>query len=364
MSTKSTPGRDLTDESLAEERTKADLAVEAEKVAVEEKADVIVERAREEADEVLTAARAKADERLSRPPPPGQADERAREDQTVEAERTRADEELRRERGRSARVLARLLPIEREQTDQRLLTERARSDEALANRDDFLGMVSHDLRDLLNGIVLNAAFITDSASDDEQGKRTLSAGQRIQRSAGRMTRLIEDLVDIASIDAGKLAVIMAEHDVAPLVTEAVEAWRPLAATKGIALEAAAHGPLPARVDNERVLQVLGNLITNALKFTPKGGTVVVGVEVAAGSAQFSVQDTGAGIPEDKLEAIFERFWQVGENDRRGLGLGLYISRCIVEAHGGKIWAESRVGEGSTLRFVVPCTQRLTGTEGA
>jgi signal transduction histidine kinase len=345
-----TPGRTLTDESLAEERAKADLALESEKASVEGKADVIVERAREEADEVLTAARAKADEKLSGPV--STLAERAREDRVVENERASADEKLRRERGRTARVLARLVPLEREQTDQHLLTERARSDEAIANRDDFLGMVSHDLRDLLNGIVGNAALIAEDAGDDDHGRRTLASSQRIKRSAGRMTRLIEDLIDIASIDAGRLAVVSADADVAALVVEAVDTWTQLAAAKGVVLQAQAKGPIPMKIDSERILQVLGNLVTNALKFTPKGGTVLIGVERVADDVRFFVKDTGVGIPEDKLEAIFERFWQAGKNDRRGLGLGLYISMCVVQAHGGKIWAESQLGVGSTFFFTL------------
>ena len=350
------PERKQTDQSLADERAKADLALGQEKLAIENKADVVLERAREEADGVLIAARAKEDE--TRGPVPGEpgheakAEARTHEDERLELARASVDATLRRERAANARLLARLLPLDREKTDQYLLTERARSDDALTNRDDFLGMVSHDLRDLLNGIVLNAVLIADNATDDEQGKRALGAAQRVQRSAGRMARLIGDLVDIASIDAGKFAVVPDEADGAVLTLEAVETWAPLAAAKGVALEAKPQGPLPVGVDAERILQVLGNLITNAVKFTPKGGTVIVTAEAGGGEARFSVVDTGIGIPGDKLEAIFERFWQVGANDRRGLGLGLYISKCIVEAHGGKIWAESKPGAGSTLRFTV------------
>ena len=349
------PERKKTDDSLADERANTDQILDEKISTIEERADVVIERARVEADDVLTAARAKADEKLTSRS--GQtmgtvAEDRAREDRKLEAERAEADEILRKERVARARVLARLLPLERDKTDQYLLTERARSDAALANRDDFLGMVSHDLRDLLNGIVVNAAFIKENVGVDEPGKGMLTGAQRIERSAGRMGRLIGDLVDIASIDAGKLAVLLNEADAADVVLEAVETWGPPAATKGVALEAVAHGPVVARFDHERVLQVLGNLITNAVKFSARGGKVVVSVERAGDAAQFSVRDNGSGIPGDKLEAIFERFWQVG-NDRRGLGLGLYISRCLVTAHGGKIWAESEIDVGSTFIFTIP-----------
>src|SRR4029077_7984866 len=123
-------------------------------------------------------------------------EERARADETLREERASADEILRDERAKEAMAFARLLPLEREKTDLYLLTERARSDDALANRDDFLGMVSHDLRDLLQAIVMNAGFLSGQTTSDEKGKAALAATQRIQRSAGRMTRLIGDLVDI------------------------------------------------------------------------------------------------------------------------------------------------------------------------
>jgi signal transduction histidine kinase len=105
-----------------------------------------------------------------------------------------------------------------------------------------------------------------------------------------------------------------------------------------------------------MLQVLANLITNSIKFTAQGGSIWVRAERAGDELRFSISDTGAGIPDHMLEAVFERFWQVDKNDRRGLGLGLYISRCIVEAHRGRIWAESRLGEGSRFWFTLPAAE--------
>jgi signal transduction histidine kinase len=168
-----------------------------------------------------------------------------------------------------------------------------------------------------------------------------------------MARLIGDLVDIASIDAGKLAVAPVTIDARSIVVEALETWGPPALAKGIVVEAVAGGAVSATLDSQRILQVLGNLITNAVKFSASGARILIGVEEIGGEARFFVKDTGVGIPEDKLEAIFERFWQIGKNDNRGLGLGLYISRCLVEAHGGVIWAESELGSGSTFLFTVP-----------
>lgn len=352
------PDRDRTDESLAGERAKSDAAL-SELAAVEKLADVIVETAREEADEVLTAARARADQKLAGPaegPAHARAvvrQERASEDQAVEHERAQADEALRQQRAANARLLARLIPVNRDKTDQHLLTERARADNALAHRDDFLGMVSHDLRDLLGGIGLTATTIAMQSANDEVGKQTRLGAERIQRAAGRMARLVNDLVDIASIDAGKLAIVLEQADGAHVVAEAIETWRAFASGKKILLEARSAGAVPVNIDRERILQVLGNLITNAVKFSPEGGTILLRVELVGSAARFSVKDDGSGIPREKLGLIFEKFWQVGKDDRRGLGLGLYIARCLVDAHGGTIWAESEPGAGSTFYFTVP-----------
>ena len=358
--------RDKTDESLRTERKNSDEVLTERRADVEENADYLVERAREQADAVLEAARGKADDRLGKAAPMSQgrgtlAQERAREDSIIENERAIADERLRRERAEHARVLATLLPMEREKTDLHLQTERTRADDAIAHRDDFLGMVSHDLRNLLSGIVLNATLLADDASDSDEGRRTLIGMQRIQRDVGRMNRLIGDLVDVASIDAGKLAVHPARGDAAALFNEAIETFSLVASNKGISLSSCHVEPaLPADFDHDRMLQVLANLITNALKFTPRGGGIVLRGAHVDEALLVSVSDSGAGIPSHLLETVFERFWQVGKNDKRGLGLGLYISRCIVDAHGGKIWAESTLGLGSVFHVTIPISAARPG----
>ena len=348
------PERRQTDESLRKERQKTDQALADRQTTVEEDADMVVHRARENADAVLNVARENADAFLMANRAVSEA--RVREDEALKDERSCADKSLRRERddAAGAAALARLLPLEREKTDRYLLTERARSDDALSNRDDFLGIVTHDLRDLLGGIVTSSALLARRATHDEEGQRTLAEAKRIERYAARMNRLIGDLLDVASIDAGKLAVKPEAGDWSALITEAADTFRPAVSGKGISLETrmGAH-PLPGEFDHDRMLQVLGNLISNSIKFTGPGGKIAVRAERTGDELRFCVSDTGAGIPEDSLEAVFERFWQVGRNDRRGLGLGLYISRCIVEAHGGRIWAESTRGEGTTVCFSIP-----------
>ena len=352
------PERDLTDASLREEREKADREMTASRIAVERDADAVVEHARENADAIMVAAREKADEKVEGATPlqtqSAIASDRKIEDQALREERAEADERVRREREARARMLTRLLPMERDATDQYLLTERARSDDALATRDDFLGMVSHDLRDLLNGIVMSSQFLAQKLQKHSDSEQLLMETARIQRYGARMNRLIGDLVDVASIDSGKLAMHATPGDVASLVAEAVDALHVSATTKGVSLEVRhAQGPSAAEFDHDRMLQVLANLIANSIKFTPRGGSIRVHCKSVGGLFEFCVDDSGEGIPVAMLEAVFERFWQVGKNDRRGLGLGLYISRCIVEAHGGTIRAESSPGKGTRMFFTLP-----------
>jgi signal transduction histidine kinase len=356
-----TPERDHTDESLRTERKNRDGRQLERLAATEEDADQVLYKARAQADVVLEAARDRVDRQLENALPAGAAVEaissidgaRVLEDEALQRERAKADEILRRERLRRVRALSTLLAFERDRTDLDLLTERARSDDALANRDDFLGMVSHDLRNLLNGIVMGVGMLAGDAPDGERGNQTRQDTARLQNYAARMNRLIGDLVDVVSIDAGKLAIKTVQEDCAPLIDEAMDTFRAIAAEKKISLAKIDHPPLMAKLDPQRVLQVLANLIANAIKFTVTGGSVSIGVERKDDEALFCVRDTGSGIPAEMLETIFERFWQVGKDDRRGLGLGLYISRCIIEAHGGRIWAESEPGKGSRFFFTVP-----------
>ena len=356
------PERELTDFSLREEREKADQEMTANRVATEKHADAVVEHARENADAVLVAAREKADKAAHTTAPhdiqAAIAEDREVEDATLCDERAAADMTLRRERDARTRLLTRLLPLERDATDQYLLTERARSDDALATRDDFLGMVAHDLRDLLNAIVVSSQLLAQKLEKHSDHERLLLETTRIERYGARMNRLIGDLVDVASIDAGRLAMHTVQGDVASVVVEAVQALQITASARGVSLAARdAQVPCLAEFDHDRMLQVLANLIANSIKFTPKGGSIRVHWERVGESLVFCVEDTGEGIPAAMLEAVFERFWQVGKNDRRGLGLGLYISRCIVEAHGGNIRADSSPGQGTRIYFTLPVSAK-------
>jgi signal transduction histidine kinase len=342
--------REQTDESLRAEREKADQTLEDS--AIDETADAVISRARSRADEVLAASRAKTD----RASAAGAAipnilkTERAREDQVLHEERATADEVLREERAEHLALLWR----ERQETDEDLSHERELSDDALATRDEFLAIVSHDLRNLLNGIVGSAMLIEQGAVQADLVSQVVTHARRIQRAGARMNRLIGDLVDVASIEAGALAVTREVGDPATVVTEAVDAFQVQAATAGVSLAAEiVPPPAVAAFDAARILQVLTNLLSNAIKFTPPQGRIVVHVERVGDEIRFAVSDTGGGIAADKLEAVFVRFLQVAPNDRRGVGLGLYISKAIVQGHGGRIWAESQIGHGSTFSFTLP-----------
>lgn len=351
---KSLRHREQTDESLRAERGKTDRELGKGREVVDDSADAVVERAREAADEVLQSARDSADDKGHEPRTAQVVEERALADDALQSERASADESIRKEREERRRALANLLRLERDETDQHLLTERGTSDEALNTRDIFLAMVSHDLRTLLGGIAMNAEMLAREAAGPGDGNAVvLPRAATIQRLTARMNRLIGDLVDVASIEAGKLQVTAIEGDLRALVHESVEIFQASADARGIRLEEIGGPPVLARFDHDRSLQVVANLIGNAIKFSPRGARISVGAEGVNGELRVAVSDTGPGIPAENLEAIFGRFWQVGRRDRRGLGLGLYISRCIVEAQGGRIWAENGPGPGSTFIFTVP-----------
>lgn len=358
------PERVSTDASLHAERTRTDEELAKRASVIEADADHEVAMARDRADDQLKEARAKADASSALAAAAGEATtvERASEDAALSRERAVADDKLDAERTQWKRALSMLLQHEREETDDRLLSERERSDEAIASRDDFLGMVSHDLRTLLGGIAMSSAFLLSLPAEGEAGERTHVEARRIRRFTARMNRLIGDLLDVVSIESGKLHVVPERHDAARLLNETLEAFQPIASAKGVVISAEARsGATLARFDHERILQVLANLVSNAIKFTESGGRVGLRIEPAGDDVRFTVRDSGPGVAAEALDSIFERFWQADRNDRRGLGLGLYISRCIVEAHGGKIWVESEPGKGSAFHFTLPGARRAEAT---
>jgi signal transduction histidine kinase len=356
------PARKDTNVRLGVERDTTDSELATRVAAADREADEVLRAARTRAEEVLRAGRSRADEssqrsELSATEQTAIGEERARDDEILRQEYASADEVTAVERDARARIVASLLDRERRDTDAGLLLERVAADEVLGQREHFLGMVSHDLRNELAGIAMSVAQIVKNASHDEAGGKIFRSATNVQRITLRMSRLIGDLLDVASIEAGKFMITPEDHDVGRVVEDVIESFQSIASAKEISLVGeTTTESARAKFDHQRILQLLGNLLTNALRFTPQHGRITVRAERRHGDIGdetcFSVSDTGPGIAAGRLEAIFERYEQGAHADRKGLGLGLYIARKIVEAHGGRIWAESS-GSGSTFHFTLP-----------
>jgi len=222
--------------------------------------------------------------------------------------------------------------------------------QAIRSRDDVLGIVAHDLRNPLN-VITTASSMLHQRLPDMRARRSV---ERILRAAQRAEHLIDDLLDVSAIESGHFAVEKRQFDAAAAVLAAIEMQQGLAASSSVILASdLAPGLPPIQADGERVLEVLENLVSNAIKFTPAGGSIIIGARAQAGELVLWVKDTGAGIPAEQIPHLFDRFWQAAKGDRRGAGLGLTICRAIVDAHEGRIWVESEPGVGSTVFFSLP-----------
>ncbi len=225
-------------------------------------------------------------------------------------------------------------------------------------REEILRIVAHDLRNHLNSILMQAALLQRGRPEGE--RRSPKPGDSIHRVALRMNRLINDLLDVACIEAGQFAV---ERDLVAaeqVVLDVTEAQKSLVSSAGLDLRLDVARGLPTiSVDRERMQQVFENLIGNAVKFAPSGGRITVGTTPNDGEVLFWVENTGSRIPAEHLPHVFDRFWQARKGEHRGAGLGLSIVKGIVEAHGGRVWAESTEGRGTTIYLTVPV---VSGTD--
>jgi signal transduction histidine kinase len=216
-------------------------------------------------------------------------------------------------------------------------------------RDEILSVVAHDLRGPLSTIDFVARTLQHKPRNTEQVQR---AAETVLRATRRMNRLIEDLLDVTRIESGHGSIVRSPTDPSAVVEEAIELARPAAG--GLDLHAELESGLPLiDADRGRILQVLANLIGNAIKFTPAGGAIAVGAAPSGDAVRFWVRDTGRGMDAAQLARAFDRFYQSDARDRRGVGLGLAIAQGIVAAHGGRIWADSRPDAGTTFWFTVP-----------
>jgi signal transduction histidine kinase len=330
---------DLASEHQADSSRDAE-RVEADKAKLQSRSDSDASRDLGRADVGRSGAKrqAEGDERLRV--------ERQASDQAIKGERLRTDaatEKGRTDHQASAKSSAELLSEEQERHQE--------TKAALTTREEFLAIVSHDLRNPLNNISMAAQNLLEDPKDIKE------LASSINRSAGEMVRLIEDLLDVERIAVGKLTLHIEEHDVSEIIERAVEQLQGAAAAKGVTLEAEPQDVCGQVVcDRNRAMQVLSNLIGNAIKFTPAKGQICVSCQRTGPEGeevQISVSDTGEGIAPEKIKTIFERFSQLHNQDRRGIGLGLYIAKMMVEEHPGRIWVESKLGEGSTFHFTLP-----------
>lgn len=224
------------------------------------------------------------------------------------------------------------------------------SQQAVRAREEVLAIVSHDLRNPLNAIMLAASLLATGDLNEEDREQT----ELITLSAKRMNRLIQDLLDVARLEGGKQLPIQPERlEVEPTLHEAYELFKTQAASTKISLEYDSGNVPAVFADRHRLMQVLSNLIGNAMKFTPPGGAITFSAQARGNDALFVVADTGSGIPREHLAHIFNPYWQAKRAERLGAGLGLAITKGIVEAHGGRIWVESEPGKGTRFFFTIP-----------
>jgi len=304
------------------------------------------------------------------------SNERDRSDQAVELERSQVDQAFEKERELKNTSASQLLEQERKLTDKNLSTERTKTDSevqrtasllsdeisehsrtkiSLTTRDEFLAIVSHDLKNPIGAASMCAEILLEDPAFLKFGTEARNSIELIKRNIDTSLRLIADLLDMERIESGKLQLVLKKYDIGQIFQEVIERFAQVALTKTVELRTASS--VVSRevfCDKDRVMQVLSNLLGNALKFTPQGGLITLDANFSEDGVQVSVSDTGPGIPDEKRLKIFERYAQLGVNDRVGLGLGLYISKMLVETHQGRLWVSSKVGHGSTFTFTLPC----------
>jgi signal transduction histidine kinase len=233
-----------------------------------------------------------------------------------------------------------------------LAAANAERDRAVEARNNLLAIVSHDLKNPLHVITFSTSSLARKAQASGFASESGKPIAAIERAVERMTSLIDDLLDVASIEAGRLSLTLDVRAAQELLDEAGELMLPSAAARSQTLELEPdESRAYVKCDRKRVLQVLSNLIGNAIKFTPEGGSIAVRVRASGSWVYFSVADTGPGIPREQIDQVFERFWR--GTSGQGSGLGLSIAKGVIESHGGRIWAESRAGAGATFHFSLP-----------
>ncbi len=237
----------------------------------------------------------------------------------------------------------------------------------MAARDEMVAVLSHDLRNPLNSVLIASTVLAEYGEPGHLSEQDHKQVDIIRRAAGQMTSLVQDLLDVSALESGSVAMQPVPTAVGVLLAAACDMLASAAEQGEVEIVCSEPPePLPrVLADYGRMLQVLSNVLGNAVKFTPPGGRVTIGAERAADYVRFWVRDTGPGIDRHHLPHLFDRFWQARRGARAGSGLGLSIARSVVEGHGGQIWAESEPGAGSTFHFTLPVAQepRRAGRKG-
>ncbi len=254
---------------------------------------------------------------------------------------------------RHLNVIATPLSLQGEEGVLLVLHDLTQARRVETTRREFVANVSHELRTPLASIKASAETLVEGASEDPIAARQFL--DRISLNVDRMSLLVQELLDLSRLESGEVKLNLSSIDVYGTIQDVVEIHRESARAKGVELMVDRLTPVPDAVaDEARLQQVLSNLVENAIKFTPAGGQVHIDVASREGWLEVSVADPGIGMTPDELHHVFERFYKVNRSfNHGGTGLGLAIAKHIVQSHGGRIWAESRVGEGSTFTFTIP-----------
>lgn len=277
----------------------------------------------------------------------------------------RSDDEIRMMLGTATPIrrpdggIAGAVVVTRDKTEQLAQAEERerlleRAQRAVQSRDELLAVIAHDLRNPAGVVKLTAQIIRRLFSGETIWPKLEPHVESIQQLATYMARLINDLVDVASLERGQLAANLQTEDPWAIIEDVLERYRALAQERGLRLESLHPEVLPlVMADRDRILQVLGNLLSNAISVTAAGGRISVGAQTGKHEVTFYVSDTGPGIPPEDHGRLFERYRRGKAVDYRGTGLGLYIASAIIKAHNGRIWVESELGQGSTFYFTIP-----------
>ncbi len=377
--------RAKTDDSLITERGKTDESLLRFIKNAEGETDQRIRSDRDEADEERASRRSKNDSTqksesksenssMDQKRSDRQQTQRKLDDETVQAERALMDAALSKERSVKRTVADELFQGEREQTDDNLLDERKETDSrvqqasillndeqsshlltkaSLTTRDEFLAIVSHDLKNPMGSVLSYADLLLEESEGFGFSIEAKNWIEVIKRNALIALQLIDDIVDTERFAAGKFHLEPRKNELIKLIDQTVESFSLSATAKKISLtiEPAAFSTV-VNCDRARIEQVLSNLLANAIKFTPAGGTITLSLKERAAEIVVSVADSGKGVPKGEELRIFERFAQINDKDRNGLGLGLYISRMIVEAHQGLLWVTARQPQGSVFSFTL------------